>query len=54
MDAEGNKGYRWANRCPIILSMTTFLVFSAALAAVDVLALKYGADSRRHDGRPAL
>ena len=54
MEGEGNQGYRRANRCPIILSMTAFLVFSAALAAVDVLARKYGADSRRHDGRPAL
>ena len=55
MDSQGDQGYRWANKWSIILSMTALLIFTGLVVAVDVLALKYGADSRRlHDGRPVL
>ena len=31
--------------------MFTLIIFMAALGAVDVLALRYGVDTRRDDGR---
>jgi hypothetical protein len=31
--------------------MVSLITFMAALGAVDVLALRYGVDSRRDDGR---
>jgi hypothetical protein len=34
--------------------MISLITFMAALAALAVLALRHGADSRRDDGRPNL
>jgi hypothetical protein len=36
------------------VAMLSVLSLIGLVAAVDVLALKYGADSRRHDERPNL
>ncbi len=54
IDPQGNKGYSDTNVCPIILIVIVVLALMASVAAVDVLALKYGADSRHTDGRPNL
>ena len=45
--------------CPLAFSsdtedMFSLITFMAALGAIDVLALRHGADSRRDDGRPNL
>jgi hypothetical protein len=45
--------------CPLAFTsdtgyMISLITFMAALGAVDVLALRHGADSRRDDGRPNL
>jgi len=49
LEAEVNKGYRRENARSTLLYMFSLITFVAAIGAVDVLALRYGADSRRDE-----
>jgi len=48
-DPEVNRGYNYRALCPILMDMITLLAIAAplaALGAIDVLAAKFGAESR--------
>jgi hypothetical protein len=51
MDIPGDQGYRLGNERSIMNVMLSLAILIALLGGVGALALRYGVDSRRDDGR---